>query len=83
MPEIDLKSRMGFSDEVLQDCGADSPPEYQRWLQEKRRTKVPTDEFWFYVNNILPGSEPATVSSVRARLGSAGQHLRVRILSRL
>ena len=77
--EIDLNARIGFSGELLEDCGPNSPPGYQLWLREKRHTKVPPGEFWFYVNNLQPDFEASTIGAVRKRLGSAGQALTVRI----
>ncbi|MGH7814973.1 MAG: hypothetical protein ACREQI_13350, partial [Candidatus Binataceae bacterium] len=75
-------ARMGFSGELLSDCGPDSPPAYQHWLWEKRRTKVPPGESWFYVNNIQPEHEASTIDAVQKRLGHAGQGFRVRIIPR-
>ncbi len=78
--EIDLKKRMEFSGELLKDCGAGSPPEYQRWLQEKRRTQVPPGEFWFYVNHA--DSPDATAEAIQQQIGEIYKTLIVRVYSR-
>ena len=80
--EIDLTKRMGFSEELLEDCGLGSPPAFQSWLREKRRTTVTPGEFWFFVNTILPGSEEATAAAIKQRLGEKGKGLIVRVLAR-
>jgi hypothetical protein len=80
---LDLANRMGFSDELLEDCGPDSPPAYQQWLREKRRTSVPPGEFWFYVNNLVPpDSEQSTAEAIKRQLGQQGRGLLVRVFTR-
>jgi hypothetical protein len=77
--EIDLTKRLGFSEQLLKDCGPGSPADYQRWLWERRRMQVPPDEFWFFVNEILPGSEQTTAAQIKQQVG---QGLVVRVLAR-
>jgi hypothetical protein len=78
--EIDLTKRMGFSEELLKDCGSGSPPDYQRWLQEKRRTQVAPGEFWFYVNHA--DSPDATADAIKQQIGEIYKTLIVRVYSR-
>ncbi len=78
--EIDLKKRMGFSEELLKDCGAGSPADYQRWLREKRSTHVPPGEFWFYFNHA--DSPDATADAIRQQIGEIYKTLIVRVYSR-
>ena len=73
---------MGFSEELLRDCGPDSPRAYQQWLREKRRTSVPPGEFWFYVNTLVPSSEQSTAESIKRQLGEQGRGLIVRVFTR-
>jgi hypothetical protein len=79
---LDLANRMGFSDELLRDCGPDSPAAYQQWLREKRRSSVPPGEFWFYVNNLVAGSEETTAEAIKRQLGEQGRGLVVRVFTR-
>ncbi len=79
---LDLANRMGFSDELLADCGPGSPAAYQRWLREKRRTSVRPGEFWFYVNNLVPGSEQSTAEAIKRQIGEQGRGLAVRVFAR-
>jgi hypothetical protein len=65
--EFDLTKRMGFSGQLLKDCGPGNPPDYQRWLEEKRRTRVAPGEFRFYVNHA--DSPDATADAIKARIG--------------
>ncbi len=76
---IDLTKRLGFSEELLRDCGPGNPPAYQSWLQKKLRTTVPPGEFWFFVN---PGTEQTTADSIKQQLGATGKGLTVRVLAR-
>jgi hypothetical protein len=78
--QIDLEKRMGFSEELLKDCGPGSPSNYQRWLQEKRRTQVPPGEFWFYVNHA--DSPDATADAIKQQIGEINKTLIVRVYSR-
>ena len=78
--QIDLEKRMGFSQELLKDCGSGSPPDFQRWLQEKRKTHVPTGEFWFYVNHA--DSPDATAEAIKQQIGESYKTLIVRVYSR-
>jgi hypothetical protein len=78
--EIDLEKRMGFSEELLKDCGRESPPNYQQWLQEKRTTQVPLGEFWFYVNHA--DSPDATADAIKQQIGGIHKKLIVRVYSR-
>jgi hypothetical protein len=80
--EIDLTKRLGFSGELLRDCGPRSPLDFQSWLLEKRRTTVPSGEFHFFVNNIPLGSEQTTAAAIRQRLGERGEGLIVRVFGR-
>ncbi len=79
---LDLAKRMGFSQELLRDCGPDSPAAFKHWLREKRRISVPSGEFWFYVNNLEPGSEQSTAEAIRRQLGEQGRGLVVRVFTR-
>jgi hypothetical protein len=81
--ETDLAKRMGFSAEVLKDCGPGSPPTYQRWLREARRTPVPPGEFWFFVNQIEPGTGQSIADAIKQQIEARGEHLKVRVKSRL
>jgi hypothetical protein len=80
--EIDLRTRMGFSEELLQDCGPESPADNQHWLREKRRASVPRGEFWFFVNTIPRGSEETTRAAIEQEIRDRGQSLIVRLLGR-
>jgi hypothetical protein len=78
--QIDYQKRMGFSYELLKDCGPGNPRAYQRWLQEKRGTQVPTGEFWFYVNHA--DSPDATAAAIKQQIGEIYKTLIVRVYSR-
>lgn len=78
--EIDLTKRMGFSEELLKDCGPGSPPDYQRWLQEKRRAQVPPGEFWYYVKHA--DFPETTARAIEQQMGARGKTLAVRVFNR-
>jgi hypothetical protein len=80
--EIDVGKRMGFSEELLKDCGPESPADNRHWLPERRRTPVPPGEFWFFLNTTPRGSEEMTRATIEQEIRDRGQRLFVRLLAR-